>query len=171
MMSDPEFTFTFIEKQIRKKTFGILSTVSRKGRAQSTGIMYGVSPSDSKFSIYVLTHREYCKTRNVMLNPHVSLVIPFPHYYLRFVPSSCVSFQGTAKIIPFKDPEAQESFRQKRILRTNLKSGLQMKRKVVFIKIKPNREISCYGIGIGVMKLRKHIESGSYSVTIPPERL
>jgi len=170
-MSERQFTFDFVEKQIRKKTFGILSTVSKKGRAQSTGIMYGVSPSGSKFSLYILTHRSYRKTKNLMRNPHVSLVIPFPHYYLRFAPSPCISFQGKAKITSLNDPEAQDSFKQKRILRMNLDAGLRMKREAVFIKIKPNRKISCYGIGIGVLKLRKHMESGSYSVTIPSERL
>jgi len=170
-MSKRQFTFDFVEKQIRKKTFGILSTVSKKGRAQSTGIMYGVSPSGSKFSLYILTHRSYRKTKNLMRNPHVSLVIPFPHYCLRFVPSSCISFQGRAKVVPFNDPEAQESFKQKRILRTNLKAGLRMKREAVFIKIKPNRRISCFGLGIGVLMLRKHMETGSYSVAIPPERV
>jgi len=170
-MSERQFAFDFVEKQIRKKTFGILSTVSTKGRAQSTGIIYGVSPPDSKFSIYILTHRSYRKTKNITRNPHVSLVIPFPHHYLRFVPSSCISFQGRAEIVPFNDPEAQESFMKKRILRMNLNTGRQMKREAVFIKIKPSRKVCCYGIGIGVMKLRKHMESGSYSVVIPVERL
>ena len=170
-MSQHQFTFEFVERQIRKKTFGILSTVSARGRAQSTGVIYGVSPPDVKLSFYILTHKSYRKTRNIGRNSHVSLVIPYPHYYLRFVPSSCISFQGIAKIVPFNNPEAQESFRKKRILRSNLKAGRQMKGQVVFIKIKPDRRISCYGIGIGVMKLRKHPDSGSYSVTIPPEGL
>jgi hypothetical protein len=171
MMSQQQFTFEFVERQIRKKTFGILSTVSARGRAQSTGAMYGVSPPDAKFSIYILTHKSYQKTRNIRRNSSVSLVIPYPHYYLRFVPSSCISFQGRAKIMPFNHPEPQESFRRKRMLRSNLKAARQLKDQAVFIKIKPDRKISCYGIGIGVMKLRKHPDSGSYSVTIPSERL
>jgi hypothetical protein len=170
-MSQNQFTFEFVERQIRKKTFAILSTVGPKGRAQSSGVMFGVSPPDAKFSIYVLTHKSYRKIRNVRRNSSVSLVIPYPHYYLRFVPSSCISFQGRAKILPFNNPEAQESFRKKRMLRSNLKAGRQMKGQTVFIKIKPDRKISCYGVGIGVMKLRKHPDSGSYSVKIPSERL
>jgi nitroimidazol reductase NimA-like FMN-containing flavoprotein (pyridoxamine 5'-phosphate oxidase superfamily) len=170
-MSQNQLTFEFVERQIRKKTFGILSTVSAGGRAQSTGVLYGVSPPDAKLSIYILTNKIYRKTRNIRRNSSVSLVIPYPHYYLRFVPSSCISFQGKAKIVPFNNPEAQESFRKKRMLSSNLKTGGQMKSQAVFIKIKPDRRISCYGIGIGVMKLRKHSESGSYPVTIPSKRV
>jgi hypothetical protein len=133
--------------------------------------MYGVSPPFAKLSIYILTNKVYQKTRNIRRNSSVSLVIPYPHYYLRFAPSSCISFQGRAKIVPFNNPEAQESFSKKRMLRSNLKTGGQMKSQAVFIKIKPDRKISCYGIGIGVMKLRKHSDSGSYSVTIPSKRL
>lgn len=106
-------TFDLIEKYIRKKTFGILSTVSPRGRAHSTGILYGVSPLESKFSLYLITLKEYVKVRNIMSNPYISFVIPFPHHYLRFVPSSCVYFQGIAKIVSFDNPEPQKVFNQK----------------------------------------------------------
>ena len=50
-MDKKEFTFEFVEKHVRKKSFGILTTIDRKGRPHSTGIVYGVSPPESKFSL------------------------------------------------------------------------------------------------------------------------
>ncbi|MFX0093690.1 MAG: pyridoxamine 5'-phosphate oxidase family protein, partial [Candidatus Hodarchaeota archaeon] len=154
------------------KTFGILSTVSSKNKAHATGILYGVAPSDARFSIYLLTMQSYRKVANVKSNPAVSFVIPFPHY-LRFIPSSCVQFQGTAEIIQYDDLEAQKVFNQKRILKMMLDqvNHLNMKEEAVFIKIKPRGKIFCYGIGISLIRLMRHIEAGSYSVLIPPERL
>ncbi len=166
--------FEFIENEIRKKTFGIISTIDQNSHSHSTGVVYGVAPSNSKFALYILTDRNYKKVRNIENNNSVSFVIPFPHHILRFVPASCVQFQGTAQIVPFNDSEAQESFRNgSKILKMNLKqlSNISDQEKgAVFIKIIPNNKLFCYGLGFSLMELRKNIESGSYFVTIPHER-
>jgi len=162
--------FKFIEKEIRKKTFGILSTIDPNGKSHSTGIIYGVAPSNSVFVLYILTGKNYKKVKNIETNNSISFVIPFPHHILRFVPASCVQFQGTAQIVPFNDIEAQESFKSgPKILKTNLKQVSKMSNKeegVVFIRIIPNEKLFCYGLGIRLIKLRKNIESGSYFVRI-----
>ncbi|MFW9989233.1 MAG: pyridoxamine 5'-phosphate oxidase family protein [Candidatus Odinarchaeota archaeon] len=163
--------FEFIEKEIRKKTFGIISTIDKNGHSHSTGVVYGVAPISSEFALYVLTDKNYKKVKNIENNNSVSFVIPFPHYFLRFVPASCVQFQGTAKIVLFSDKEAQESFRRgSKILRMNLQQVRNMPNKdegAIFIKVIPNKKLFCYGVGIGIMKLRKDVESGSYFVKIP----
>jgi general stress protein 26 len=164
-------TFEFIEKEIKKKTFGIISTIDQNGHSHSTGIIYSVAPSNSQFTLYVLTDKKYKKVKNIENNDSISFVIPFPHHILRFVPASCIQFQGTAQILPFSDKEAQNSFRNgPKILKTNLKKVIKMNVKeegVVFIKIIPNKKLFCYGLGFSLMKLRKNIESGSYFVRIP----
>lgn len=166
-------TFEFVEKQLRKKTFGILGTVSPKGWSHSTGILYRVSPLGSPFSFYLAVDKSYKKYRNIKNNPQVSFVVPFPHFYFRFVPANSVQFQGTAEILPIDDPEGQKAFKQKRILKMALEQPdkLNMDVELAFIRIKPLRKLFCYGLGFNIMELRKHIESGSYTVTIPPERL
>ncbi|MHA2294716.1 MAG: pyridoxamine 5'-phosphate oxidase family protein [Candidatus Hodarchaeales archaeon] len=172
-MPKRSFSFEFVEKQLRKKTFGILGTVSPKGRSHSTGILYGVSPPSSRFSIYALTEKNYIKVRNIENNPNVSFVIPFPHHFYRIIPSSCVQFQGTANILPFDEKEGQVVFSQKRILKMMIDTNNQpdIQENLVFINIKPSRKLFCYGVGMGIMELRKDIEGGSYVVMIPPERL
>lgn len=99
-------------------------------------------------------------------------MIPFPHHYIRFVPSACVQFQGTAELVPSEDPEAQASMKTKRILKMGLDRLEQpdMQENTVFLKIKPRPKIFCHGLGIGMMELRKHQEIGHYSVLIPPDR-
>ena len=167
-------TFDFVESEIRKKTFGIISTIDQNGHSHSTGIVYGVAPSNLEFALYVLTERIYKKVKNIEKNNSVSFVIPFPHHILRFVPASCVQFQGTAQILPFNDNEAQETFKNgSRILKMNLKQVSRISNKeegVVFIKIIPNEKLFCYGLGFNLMELRKNIESSSYFVRIPHKR-
>ena len=85
-------SFSYIEKQIRKKTFGILGTVSPKGWAHNSGILYGVSAPKSPFAIYVMIDKSFKRVRNIKNNPQVSLLIPYPHYYLRMIPSSTIQF-------------------------------------------------------------------------------
>ncbi|MFX1281712.1 MAG: hypothetical protein ACFFA3_20340, partial [Promethearchaeota archaeon] len=136
---------------------------------------YGTAPSNLKFALYVLTDRNHKKVKNIEINNSVSFVIPFPHHILRFVPGSCVQFQGIAKIVPFSDNKAQDSFRNgPKILKMNLKQASKIsniEERVVFIKIIPNKKLFCYGLGFNLMKLRKNVESGVYFVNIPDERL
>lgn len=167
--------FKFIEQEIRKKTFGILSTIDQNGKSHSTGIIYSVSSPETKFSLYILTENNYKKVQNIKNNNSVSFVIPFPHHLLRFVPSSCIQFQGIGEILPFTNKEAQNAFEGgSKILKMNFQQARKLnpkQQKAVFIKIKPNSKLFCYGLGYSLMKLRKNIEIGSYSVIIPSERL
>ena len=172
IMNKHHFDFSFVEKQIRKKTFGVLTTLNKDGTPHTTGILYGVAPSSSKFALYSLTSKNYKKVRNIKQNPHVSFLIPFPHYYIRFAPSSTVMFQGKADFISVDDSRIQEIFIKKRILRLiikEIKSGEQ--EEMTFIKIKPNPKVLCHGLGYNVFKLRKDHALGGYSVKIPLDRL
>jgi len=172
-MKTRSFSFNYVEKQIRKKTFAILTTVSPKDRPQSTGILFGVSPPTSKFAIYMFTSRKYAKVRNIKKNPFVSLIIPFPHYWLQFVPASTVRLQGSAELVSADNSEALTVFRQKRILRMILPYQDQpdTMEEYIFIKLKPDEKVFCYGLGMGVMELRKTHTAGGYTVKIPSERI
>ncbi len=104
MTARPVPTFEFVEAEVRKKTFGVLTTVDRKGRPHSTGILYGVAPPTSPFALYFLTLEEYVKVRNVKLNSSASYplrVRPFAAR-LRWFPS--------ATPMPAGDLRNEESF-------------------------------------------------------------
>jgi nitroimidazol reductase NimA-like FMN-containing flavoprotein (pyridoxamine 5'-phosphate oxidase superfamily) len=112
-MAKDRFSFDSVEKAVRTKTFGVLTTIDAKGRPHSTGIIYGVSPPTSPFALYILVGENYAKVRNIKRNPSVSLVVTFPHYYVRFAPASYAMFRGTAEIVPFSDPDARWAMSQK----------------------------------------------------------
>jgi nitroimidazol reductase NimA-like FMN-containing flavoprotein (pyridoxamine 5'-phosphate oxidase superfamily) len=169
-MPEPERSFAFIEAQLRKKTFGVLSTISPGGSLQTTGIIYAVSPPVAPLRLYLLTDRSFLKVRNISRNPEVSFLVPYPHHLLPFVPASCISFPGTAEIVPLEDPEGRQAFTTRRILRMNLDEVAAMD-EAVFIRIRPKRSMHCYGVGIGLLTIARKPAEAAYSVAIPADRL
>ena len=171
-MAENRFSFQSVERAVRSKTFGVLTTIDSKGRPHSTGIIFGVSPPSSPFALYVLVGEKYAKVRNIRTNPQVSLVVTFPHYYIRFAPASYVMFRGKAEIKPYSDTDGQWAMSQKRIQRMNVRdeaeaAGVSM----VFIKIVPEPTVFCYGLGYGIMEMRSDPTRLGYKVVIPKERL
>ena len=161
--------FEYVEQAVRKKTFGVLTTIDPEGRPHSTGVLYGVAPPTSPFALFVMTLGAYAKVRNVRANPDASLVVPFPHRILSFVPAPCVTFRGRAEIVPFDDRDARWAFEQHRILRDNVAWSEQLD--PVFLKLIPEPKVLCHGLGIGLMRMRKDHTGGGYGASIPAERL
>ena len=162
-------SFAFVEAQLRKKTFGVLSTIGPGGSSQTTGILYALSPPGAPFRLYVLTERSYLKARNVSRNPQVSFLVPYPHHLLPFVPASCISFSAVAEILPPDDPGGREAFTANRILRMNLEEADAME-DGIFLRIRPKRSMHCYGIGFGLVTIARNPAVCGYSVAIPPDR-
>ena len=170
-MSLIKFNFSFIEKEVRKKTFGILNTLNLDGTPHTTGILYGVSKPDAEFALYLLTSRKYRKVRNIQRNPKVSFIIPFPHHHLRFVPSGTITLNGVAKLVPVNSENIIEVFSEKRVLKMIIADiDFDKNEEYVFIKIEPDPKILCYGVGFSIWKLRGSHTEGGYFVTIPSEK-
>ena len=166
-----EFDFDFVEKKVRKKTFGVITTIDKKGQPHSTGIVYAVAPPNSLFALYFISSENYAKIRNIKRNPNVSLVVTFPHHWIRFAPASYVMFRGTAGIVPFEDPDAQWAMSQTRIGRMNLQTEADASgADYVFIRITPEPTVFCYGLGFGIMEMRSNHTNLDYKVTIPENR-
>jgi hypothetical protein len=164
-------SFEQVEKELRKKSFGVLGTVSPSGKSQSTGIAYALSTPQSTFSLYVITEKRTVKARNISTNPNVSFVIPFPHHLLRFVPANVVQFQGTAEILPFSHEEAIRSFESTRVLRMTLEQAQQMDEdELVFIRVLPRDHLNIYGLGFGILQMTKDLTVCLYDVKIPDKR-
>ncbi len=169
-MKKHRVSFEVVEREVRKKSFGVLSVVDSKGCPHSTGILFGVSPPQSKFAFYIIVGSRYAKVRHIKRNPNVSLVVTFPHYYIRFAPASYAMFRGFADFVSIDDEEVQWAFRQKRLLRMNIDT-VPEQYEIAVIRIRPEPTVFCYGIGIGLNELRKSHEAGSHKVTIPEHRL
>lgn len=168
-MGKKNIDFKYIEEMIRSKTYGMISTIDQHGNPHSTSIIYAVSSPESKFCLYCVSSQKYRKVKNIQSNENVAFVIPFPHHVMRFVPASAVQFQGKAKIIPIDDSEARKSFLTSKILKFNLERTSELLESA-FIKIIPNQKLFIYGLGYGMMEMRKNHVKGNYSIMIPTER-
>lgn len=164
-MNNSKLTRSYIENQIRKKTFGVLSTVSPKGRAQSSGVLYGVSDSSEVLKIYILTGKNYKKVENIAKNPNVSFTITFPHYYFRMVPASTIQFQASARLVSIDDEKALRSYKKKRILRMVLNWDDEYEKEdMVFIELIPISKYNCYGVGFPFIHLARHASDAFYQI-------
>jgi hypothetical protein len=77
-------------------------------------------------------------------------------------------FRGPAEILPDSDSDGRWAMSQFRIGRMNLQTDTD--EELVYIKMTPEPTVSCYGVGIGLMELRRHLENAMYKVTIPSNR-
>jgi len=172
-MTPVKVTFNQVERELRKRNFGILGTLSRKGRSHSVGVLYGVSPPNKSLALYVMTGRDTRKARNIANNPNVSFAIPLPRRLLTFIPPNCIQFQGTAEIIPLEDEGGRQAFSATMILREILKYADKIaevqNEKICFIRIYPDPVIFTYGLGVSWIELREHLENAASRVEIPAE--
>ena len=159
-------SFEYVEARVRKKTFGILRTIDQRGRPHSTSVLYGVSPPTTALSLYVATLEHYAKVRYIRANPVVNLIVTFPHRILSFVPANCVTFRGKAVIAPVTDSSGVWAFQQRRILRDNL-DWVAEQTDPVFIRIDPESNVLCYGLGIPLNRIRRDHVGGRFKVRIP----
>ncbi|MFX1403984.1 MAG: pyridoxamine 5'-phosphate oxidase family protein [Promethearchaeota archaeon] len=167
-----KITFDYLEKQLRKKSFGLLGTVSPKGWSQTTGVSYAVSLPELPLYIWVITGKTSKKYKNIRSSPQVSFAVPYPHHIFRFIPAGVIQFQGKAEIFPFDNQVGLHAFNQTRILRFNLRMAEEQRDEAepIFIRIRPHKRLSCQLIGNNIIELARNPESGLIQVPIPKDR-
>jgi nitroimidazol reductase NimA-like FMN-containing flavoprotein (pyridoxamine 5'-phosphate oxidase superfamily) len=170
----PKVSFEQVERELRGRNFGILSTVSRKGRAQSAGVHYGVSPPNAPSAIYVMTQSKTVKAQNITANPNVSFIVPLSRRVLSFVPPACIQCQGTARILEATDEVAIQAFKAFYLSRMMLNEASRVDTaalgEVCFVRIEPDPVINTYGLGFSVWQLREHMANAASKVHVPRER-
>lgn len=166
-------TFELVLRQLRKRDFAVLSTVDEAGNPHSAGVNYGVSRPGHPFALYVMTRKHLKKARNIALNPRVSIVIPATRRLLWFLPPPTIQLRGHAEILDWTDAEGTEVFRRfwmgRRILKAYNESHHRGETRTCFLKITPDADIATYMVGYSIWEVRKHMESASARVVIPPE--
>ena len=86
--------------EIEKRIFGVLGTVSRKGRPLTSGIVYKVKDR----RLLISTGRSTQKARNIEAHPRVSVTvtverrIPFLPWIK--IPPATITFSGEARFLP-----------------------------------------------------------------------
>ena len=145
------FTFDYVEKQLRKKNFEIITTVTPEGRPRSVGVVYAMAPPSQQrfFCLYLITRPVLKKARNRCDNPNVSFVVPFPHYLFGSIPPRCIQFQGKAELLPMEDddddnddPVVVKAFQRSIVLKRSMEHSLRLGESI-FIRIVPDKKIFC----------------------------
>ena len=165
-------TFDSVVRELRKRDFAVLSTVSQEGRPYSVAVNYGVSLPGVPFGIYLMTGRHLKKTRNIVDNPNVSVVVPVTRRLLWFLPPPSIHFQGTAEILDWKDEVGTRIFESffmgRQILRKYNAAHARGETRICFVRITPDEEIFTYMVGYPVWEMSKRMESGAARVKVPP---
>ncbi|MGI0078673.1 MAG: pyridoxamine 5'-phosphate oxidase family protein [Nitrososphaerales archaeon] len=161
-MPQSNLTWNTVKKELRKRSYGIISTISKDGRPHSTGILYATSNVD-QFCLYVLTDKSSAKARNITHNPNISFVVPIPRRLLRFIPPGSVQFQGTAEIVPLSE-DVRKAFSRSIALRQTL--GSASTDDSCFVKIIPDTVVFTYGLGVSLMQLVRNPDSAVGKVRI-----
>lgn len=171
MNASSTVTFDRVVRELRRRDFAVLSTVTPECRPHSVGVVYGVSLPGRPFRLYVMTRRQLRKTRNVVENSNVSLVVPLTRRLLWFVPPPCIQFQGTAEVLDRDDPGGVETFRSFAMGRRILTMYEEMARRgetgVCFLRITPDPTLSTYMVGHSIWEVVRRMETGIERVRVP----
>lgn len=172
-MTEPDRAFGVVERTIRRRTFGTLSTLTRRGSPHATGVVYAVSPPSQPLMLYVTTRTTTVKVANVRTEPGVAFVIPVPHRGIPLFPPAAVQFQADATIVGADDTAALHAFEaswfHRRILGTEqhiVTEGANM----CFIAIRPRRTLYTYGIGMSALDILRHPRQAISRIDLPAGR-
>ena len=164
-------TFETVLKELRKRSFAVLSTIDEQGTPHAVGVEYGVAPSGG--AIYVMTRKHLKKARNIAADPHVALVVPLTRRLLWFLPPPSIQFQGTAEIVDRSDQEGLRTFQTffmgRRILKMYEEFERRGETRVCFLRIVPEPEISTYMVGHSIWELSRRMEVGIGKVEVPAQ--
>ena len=167
----PALSFDAVVRELRKRDFAVLSTVTAEGRPYSVGVNYGVSLPGAPFGIYVMTRRHLKKARNIVANPNVSLVVSLTRRLLWFLPPPSIHFQGKAGILDWKDEVGTRIFESffmgRQILRKYREANGRGETRICFVRITPDEEMFTYMVGYPVWEISKRMESGAGRVKVP----
>jgi general stress protein 26 len=158
---------------LRRSHFAVLSTVGAPGEPHAAGVSYGVSRPGASLAIYVMTRTHLRKARDIAINPRVSLVIPVARRLLWFLPPATIQLHGRAEILDWTDETGRDVFQRfwlgRRILEAYRISYRRGERRICFLRISPEPVLRTYMIGSRVWELRRRMEAGAATVTMPPD--
>jgi len=158
---DPTRQLARIRRVIGRRSFCVLSTSSTRNRPHSVGLLYAAVD----LTLYFVVGEDTVKVRNIRQNPHVAVTIPVRRG--PFGPPMAVQFQGTAEVLAPDDPDVLAQRAAGRLKRI---SGLGATEHpgICYLRVRPGRRISSYGIGISIVALLRDLSKGLRSVELPP---
>jgi hypothetical protein len=153
-----------ITSAIRRKSFGILSTVSPAGRPHAAGVVYDAVDGPAGLHLYLNTFRSSRKALNVAAAGHVAFVIPVRR--IPVGPPFSIQFQASARIIEMNDPEITDLV-ARGALKHSAAHGALDEPDGCFIRLAPVGRLHSYGIGVSTMAVaRDPLHAGARSVVL-----
>jgi general stress protein 26 len=169
--TEQRVTLELVLAELRKQHFAILSTVDEHGTPHSAGVNYGVAADERGLALYVMTRRHLRKTRDIAVNPRVSVVVSVPRHFLWFLPPATIQLQGRAEILDWTDVKGTRVFESfwigRRILDAYRASNRRGENRICFLRITPDPVIATYMVGFSAWELRTHMEKGAAIVVLP----
>jgi uncharacterized protein YhbP (UPF0306 family) len=150
-----------VERAIARHSFCVLATSSEANRPHAVGILYAAVG----FDLYLLMGGDTVKARNIRQNPRVAISIPVRTILM--APPMAVQYQGRAVVLAVDDPEIAALLRAGRLKKITGLGALETPG-VVFVRVRPGRRITSYGIGMSVFTLMRDLTRGARSVEVPP---
>ena len=150
-----------VRRAMARRSFCILATSSAANRPHAVGLLYAAVG----FDLYLLIGADTVKARNIRENPRVAVCIPvrtFP-----FAPPMAVQYQGTAHLLPIDDPEITPLLHEGRLKKITGLGALNTAG-TTFVRIRPGRRITSYGLGMSLLTLMRDVTQGARSVEVPP---
>jgi hypothetical protein len=153
-----------VARAIRRRSFGILSSVSAAGRPHAAGVVYDVVDDPRGLRLYVNTFRDSRKARNVETNGHVAFVIPVRRVPVG--PPFSIQFQARASVVDVHCAEITDLVAGK-LLANSGGHGALDEPGGCFIRIEPVGRIHTYGLGVSTIAVaRDPLHAGARSLDL-----
>ncbi len=159
-----------VEKVMRQRTFGTLSTLSRDDGPHATGVVYAVAPPGDELTLFVTTRRSTVKVRNILRHQEIAFVIPVPHRVLFKFPPAAIQFVGSAEILDKNDSRAVAAFRSSWFHRRILAAERRIVNEhadMCFIAIRPCDTLFTYGGGMSALDVMRRPRDAIGRVRLP----
>ena len=155
---------TQVARAIRRRSFGVLSTVSPAGRPHAAGVVYDVVDDPRGLRLYVNTFRDSRKARNVEANGHVAFVIPVRRVPVG--PPFSIQFQGRASVVDMHAEEIRDLVSRNLLTHSGGHGALE-EPGGCFIRIEPAGRIHTYGLGVSTIAVaRDPLHAGARSLDL-----
>jgi uncharacterized protein YhbP (UPF0306 family) len=166
-------SFDGVERALRQRTFGTLSTLTERRTPHATGVVYAVSAPDEPLALYVTTRTTTRKVRNLREHPDVAFVVPVPRRFVPVFPPRAIQFLGAATVVPADDEGANRAFESSWFLRRILSTERRIVTEggdLCFIYIRPTSALFTYGMGMSLLQNVTRPRQAIGRVAIPAGR-
>jgi hypothetical protein len=137
-----------VRKAVARRSYAVLATVSPAGRPHAAGVLYALVGDD----LWVSTHLDSRKGRNVASTPHVGLTIPVRRIPLG--PPSAVQAQARAEVVALDDPRVAPLVADGSLKGITSHGELDLPGGC-FLRITPNPTVLTYGLGLSLWALAR----------------